>query len=918
MIDSIKTTRDFAKAMKELQSLTVEAGDTFSTELDAMRTRIGQTKDQFSDLNDSISFLSASPVENLTNSFGGMGIAIRNLDFGGATNAAKAFNQSLANFKVNDLIKEFGTFLVTLGTLGKVQTANTVATKTATTATKLDTAAKVADTAVTEGLTVATEAATVATYNWNAALKGTVILAIVAAVIALIANFDKLKEIGGGLGNLFSAISNSISSIVQGMKDFLDQIGLTNFAAQDAAKKRQRDEEKSAAALEDRIKQLSREIEMYNAAGKSAQAYYTEVEKTRLEDALIQQKTIEKQRELNEIRSKVKPDLDKQTAVEKELNDLYNQRMDLLNKMGVDWRKQYDDANAERKKLDEENERIAANSIKNETERTKRIAQINRKYRKEETDNEYGDLLLAKEALTDRLNEIDKKLNPPFLYNGQPLSKLSAEEYQKLVVQYDDLRSNLLLIDKQIANNRKENENDANEYSAILRESRLKQIQKDAQAEIDNYKRVFDQIDRDQSMSVENRKIAEKALLNDQIAFIEKNIDKLFPKDPNKSNAAAAEEQVGKARAAVAGLQKQVEDIDTDSVKRQKEAADSRLTSEAKIMGLRAKSIQEVHAAEIANLESKFASETKIVDFRNMTAEEIVAYEKAEEARRLQFETDLGALKLKQQEELTQKKLGDMEREAEFLSSKAKTGGAFNIGQQLEALDKEHALKLEQMNAQMQKEIDVVGTTEAEKQQIREFYAQKEEELAQQTQEAKLSSIKEGIDKGAALAEQGMKLASAIEEIVRNNNRKNLKEGEVLSEKIQKREFNSQKALGIVSVGIDTAKGIGAALPLIPANPVYAKILMALIAATGLAQIGAIQSQRFTPETGSGSGTTLSNIGDIPSTEQTNISTPTLFGLGQFNPTNFPGNQQQRVYVLESDITRAQSNVKQVQVSANF
>jgi hypothetical protein len=301
-----------------------------------------------------------------------------------------------------------------------------------------------------------------------------------------------------------------------------------------------------------------------------------------------------------------------------------------------------------------------------------------------------------------------------------------------------------------------------------------------------------------------------------------------------------------------------------------------------------------------------------------MSQDEITAYTKSEDARQLQFEIDLGALRLKQQDELTERKLAAMDREADYFSSKAKTSGAFSIGAQLEALDKEHALKLEQMNFQMEKELRVVGLAEEKKNAIREYYAQKEEELAEQTLQFKLEKVKEGVDKGAALAEQGVKLASAIDEIIRNNNRKNLKDGEVLSEKVQKREFNSQKALGIVSVGIDTAKGIAAVLPTYAINPVYGAILMGLIGATGLAQIAAIQSQKFSPETGSSSGNATGSTTTLPSVEQTNISTPTLFGLGQFNPANAPTNQQQRVYVLESDITRSQQNVRQVQVAAGF
>jgi hypothetical protein len=927
--------REYNKLLRDAKSLLLEAGDSGTESFNRVQNIIGQSNDRVSDLNENIRLLSGNPVENVTNSFTGMGTAIRNLDFGSASNSARAFNTSLQNFKIKDLINEFKAFLVTLGSLGKVQTANTVATKAAATASTQDAAARTADAVATRGLTVATQGATVATNTFSAALKGTGILLLIGAVVALIANFDKLKESGGFIGALFTGISKTIGSLIQGFKDLTDFLGLTNFKQ----KEQEEQDKKINEVLKERSKILDESTKkQLEALGASTKWY----------DLIISQKELnDLQGQYNDLKNKSLKDIDDEIKSKNE--ELATLTDEIVKKStGAEIRRSNLITRLEELSLEKERALQSTDILSLETkilEKNLQIKEIKTSIANDEAGrNEKNSIELNKiyaQTIKNAYDATDKKLSLDKQEEALKLSIYRSQlRQQKEILQneldgYDIIKDRLGLLyelpaqydvikgkikDIDVEDKKAQDESTARQkvLNTQRTENRLKSIQATAQAEIDNYKRVFDQIDRDQSMSVENRKITEKALLNDQIAFIEKNIDKLFPKDPNKSNAAAAEEQVGKARAAVAGLQKQVEDIDTDSIKRQKEAADSRLTSEAKIMSLRAKSIQEVHAAEIANLESKFASETKIVDFRNMTAEEVAAYEKSEEARRLQFETELGALKLKQQEELTQKKLGDMEREAEFLSSKAKTGGAFNIGQQLEALDAEHALKLEQMNVQMEKELKVVGTTEEEKLRIKEFYAQKEEELGQKTQESKLESIREAIEKGAALAEQGMRLASAIEEIVRNNNRKNLKEGEVISEKAQKREFNSQKALGIVSVGIDTAKGIGAALKLLPTNPIYGKIMMALIGATGLAQIGAIQSQKFTPETGSSSSAGAGATPNLPSLEQTNISTPTLFGLGQFNPANAPSNQQQRVYVLESDITRSQQNVRQVQVSAGF
>jgi hypothetical protein len=223
------------------------------------------------------------------------------------------------------------------------------------------------------------------------------------------------------------------------------------------------------------------------------------------------------------------------------------------------------------------------------------------------------------------------------------------------------------------------------------------------------------------------------------------------------------------------------------------------------------------------------------------------------------------------------------------------------------------------MNVQMEKELNVVGTTEEKKQQIREFYAQEEKELNKKLYEDKVAKVQKTVSQVLDFAKAGADLMSAIADLQQKKEEGALKKGEKLSDKAQERQFKNRQKLAIVNAIIDTAGATMQAYSKMP-DPISASIYAALIAATGAIQIATIAAQKFVPNgsDSSGSGTTSSNIGGVPSTEQTNISTPTLFGLGQFNPANAPSNQQQRVYVLESDITRSQQNVRQVQVSATF
>jgi hypothetical protein len=67
------------------------------------------------------------------------------------------------------------------------------------------------------------------------AIKATGIGLLVGAVVALIANFDKLKTSGGVLGQVLTFIGDTVGKVVQGLKDFSDFLGLTNIKGQEAA-----------------------------------------------------------------------------------------------------------------------------------------------------------------------------------------------------------------------------------------------------------------------------------------------------------------------------------------------------------------------------------------------------------------------------------------------------------------------------------------------------------------------------------------------------------------------------------------------------------------------------------------------------------------------------------------------------------
>jgi hypothetical protein len=66
------------------------------------------------------------------------------------------------------------------------------------------------------------------------AIAATGIGLLILAITQIIANFDKLKESGGAVGAVFTAIGKVVTFLTQGAKDLLDTLGLTDSKASEA------------------------------------------------------------------------------------------------------------------------------------------------------------------------------------------------------------------------------------------------------------------------------------------------------------------------------------------------------------------------------------------------------------------------------------------------------------------------------------------------------------------------------------------------------------------------------------------------------------------------------------------------------------------------------------------------------------
>lgn len=194
--DAASSVKEVRQNVKDLQSalLGLEEG---SEEFVKVSQKAGQLQDKLADVKDSIKSFNNSPIENVTNSFSLLGQKIKNLDFGGA-------KQQLTNLvsSTSQLAKSF---------LG-----------------------------IQEGAGFAS----IGIKGLGKAFAATGIGLLIVAVVALIANFDKLKDAGGLIGDTFKAIGGIIEVLTITLTKFTDGIGLTAIASKEAADQIVEDQQK--------------------------------------------------------------------------------------------------------------------------------------------------------------------------------------------------------------------------------------------------------------------------------------------------------------------------------------------------------------------------------------------------------------------------------------------------------------------------------------------------------------------------------------------------------------------------------------------------------------------------------------------------------------------------------------------------
>jgi len=121
--ESAGSVNELKASLKDLRNAAAEAGQG-SEDFDKLSKAAGEVKNKIDDVNASIKSQSGEGIEKITGSFGLLGDKLKALDFKGAASAAKGFAGNISAIDLKSLTSGIGSFVSSLGTLGKALLAN--------------------------------------------------------------------------------------------------------------------------------------------------------------------------------------------------------------------------------------------------------------------------------------------------------------------------------------------------------------------------------------------------------------------------------------------------------------------------------------------------------------------------------------------------------------------------------------------------------------------------------------------------------------------------------------------------------------------------------------------------------------------------------------------------------------------------
>lgn len=280
--------------------------------------RAGQLKDRLKDVNEQVSiFATGSKFEAISNSFGMIGNDLMSLDFEGASEKAKIFNQTLTSLTPKEIGGQIKGLISTVGTLGK--------------------------TFVQFGIQLLTNPIFL-------------LVAVITAIVVAVGIF--LNKIGV-LQKVMKALMIPINAVIDLFKKMTDWLGLTTYAAEESAEKIAKAEEQNRKSIEKTAK--TRE-DLYNLTADMSDEEVKQLEKR-----------IGKQINLNKSLYDIQKDKVTQTkeSVDREIESL-NKITDMGGELTDEQKKQLSELKDKRRDLSQQ-------EIEIERSKQKAIIDLNRK-----------------------------------------------------------------------------------------------------------------------------------------------------------------------------------------------------------------------------------------------------------------------------------------------------------------------------------------------------------------------------------------------------------------------------------------------------------------------------------------------------------------------------------------------------------
>lgn len=360
------------------------------------------------------------------------------------------------------------------------------------------------------------------------------------------------------------------------------------------------------------------------------------------------------------------------------------------------------------------------------------------------------------------------------------------------------------------------------------------------------------------------------------------------------------------------------------------------------------KLLQQIRDEQIAAIKDEEQREfTKAVEDQKRRDADIAASKASADIKRqalvasqLQLETDLQAINKKYDDKRKADEEKRIEEEkklkAEALDRENKdliAGVELRAAQAPKDIEAQIAVLTAKRDVELQNEQLTANEKLLIQQQYESDVKKIKDQAAQEEKERKLKERQDALDIASSVTGSLASLSDTVYQV----RSKNLKKGSAEEEAAAKKQFKIQKALALTGAIIDAAKGVLTSLASAPLaigpvpNPVGIASLAAVVAA-GIANIAKISATQYQGSSSSGSGGSSPSVGggagggDISgfAAAGTSASTFRAETIGQAGTQNGNGsnerngNSDNKVYLVETDVTKIQKKVSTIESQATI